>query len=397
MLDMSFFQYPVSHSIFLSSLLATCSYFSPIALAESENSLDFDVAAEAGYIDNFLYQTSNEKSTAFYKLSSQMALVVEGQKSAFELDAKVDSYIFSDFKDDDHNEFKLKPTYQYMLAQNQRLYVSGHWFNSYIYRGTGLSLGELGNLEAGDKKENFGASIGFEYGNFDSRGRLNFEVSYDEGEFTTRRTETTELDSDTLFMKSSFDYLLSGKTYMTFDVDYQIDDYPNAPARNRDSLTALAGVKWQTTVISELSFLVGYQNLKFEDSLLDDDAFKWRFDYTWQPSDFTTIQLVSNRKFDKTDRIASTYSLAEIYQIDISHAFTDHISVSAKVSFNNEKIVTLGSRRKESYLSSTIGVNYQRTERLGFYLNYKTKSLDADYGDIDYRYNNVSLGLKVQL
>jgi hypothetical protein len=366
-------------------------------LADSENNLDFDVAAQAGYIDNFLYQTKNEKSTTFYKLSSRMALDMERQKSAFNLDAKLDSYIFSDFQNDDHNELSLKPTYQYKFAKNQRLYMTGHWSNSYIYRGTGLSLGALSNLEEGDKKENFGASIGFEYGNFDSQGRLNFEVSYDEGEFTTRRAETAELDSDTLYIKSSFDYLLSGKTYMAFDIDYQIDDYPNIPARNRDSLTALAGIKWQTTVISELSFLVGYQNLKFEDGLLDDDAFKWRFDYSWQPSDFTTVHLVSNRLFDKTDRIASTYSLAEIYQVDISHAFTDRISISAMVSYNNEKIITQASRRKESYMSSIVGINYQRSEQLGFYLNYQTKSLDADYGDIDYLYNSVSLGLKVQL
>jgi hypothetical protein len=397
MSDMSFFQSPVSNAIVLSSVLATCSCFSPIVLADSENNLDLNVAAKAGYVDNFLYQTNNEQSTTFYQLSSQLALATKSQQSVVSLDANIDSYFFDKFKDDDHSEFSLMPKYQYKLSQNQAVNVSAHWDNSYIYRGTGLSLGELGNLEEGDKKENFGASIGFEYGTFDSQGRLNFELSYDEAEFTTRRAETFELDSDTINAKSSFDYLLSGKTYIAFDVDYQIDDYPNDSARNRDSLTALAGVKWQTTVISELSFLVGYQNLKFEDGLLDDDAFKWRFDYTWRPSDYTAVNLASDRQFDKADRLANSYSLAETYQFDISHAFTDHININVMVSFNTAEFITQESRRKENYLSSTLGINYQRSERLGFYLNYHNKSLDADYGDIDYLYNSVSLGLKVQL
>lgn len=397
MSTMNFSQFPVSNATFLASILVTCSCFNAMAFSDSQNSLDLNIAAKAGYIDNFLYQTDDEQSTAFYKLSSQLALESKRQQSIVSLDANIDSYFFDKFKDDDHSEFSLNPKYQYKITQNQAVNVSAHWDNSYVYRGTGLSLGELNNLKEGDKKENFGASFGFEYGTFDSQGRVNFEVKYGEGEFITRRAETSELDSDTLNIKSSFDYLLSGKTYMVFDVDYQIDDYPNDPIRNRDSLTALAGVKWQTTVISELSFLAGYQNLKFENSLLDDDAFKWRFDYIWRPSDFTTMHLMSNRKFDKADRIASTYSLGEIYEIDIVHAFTEHVSINALVSYNSEKIVTLKSQRKENYWSSILGVNYQRTERLGFYLTYQNKSLDADYGDIDYLYNSVSLGVKVEL
>jgi hypothetical protein len=369
-----------------------------MAFAETENNLDLDVSAEAGYIDNFLYQASNEQNTAFYKLSSKLALASKSQQSVFNLDAKLDSFLFDNFKDDEHTDFSVMPKYQFKFAQNQRFYVSAHWRNSYMYRGTGISLGNANSLTEGDERENVGALLGFEYGNIDSQGRLNVEMSYNEGEFNTRRVETSELDSEIFNLNSSFDYLLSGKTYMAFDVDYRVIDYPNDASRNRDSITGLVGVKWQTTVISELSLLVGYQNLKFEDTtLVNDDTFKWRFDYTWRPSDFTTVHAMSNRRFDENYRLINSYRLAELYQIDVEHAFTDAINISVAFALNNEQFIAPESKREEDYFSSTLALNYQRSKRLSFHLNYQYRSLDTDYADRDYLYNSVSLALNVKL
>jgi len=398
MLAMKLPLYSGNNSFLLTSLLLACGCLSSPVFAESEKKLDFKLSADAGYIDNFLYQTRNEQGTAFYNLSSALDLEVKNNQSAFNIDGTIDSFIFQDFDDDNHTDFTLKPTYQYKFAQNQRLYMSGLWQNQYAYRGTGLSLGEANALTEGDKKAIKGAGVGFEYGNDDSQGKLNVEVNYNESEFTTRRALTNQLDSEVTHIKSSFDYLLSGKTYLAFDVGYQMIEFPNATLSNRDSLTGLVGVKWQTTVISELSFLVGYQNLEFENnSDADDDAFKWRFDYTWRPSDFTTVHAVSNRKFDESNRLTNSYRLAENYQVDIAHAFTDSFNVFVAVSLNRDRFIRPESQQDENYLSSKIVLNYQRSERVNYHLRYQHKSLDANYADIDYQYNSLTLGMTIHL
>jgi hypothetical protein len=398
MLAMKLPLYSGNNSFLLTSLLVACGCLSSQVFAESEKKLDFKLSADAGYIDNFLYQTRNEQGTAFYNLSSALDLEVKNNQSAFNIDGTIDSFIFQDFDDDNHTDFTLKPTYQYKFAQNQRLYMSGLWQNQYAYRGTGLSLGEANALTEGDKKAIKGAGVGFEYGNDDSQGKLNVEVNYNESEFTTRRALTNQLDSEVTHIKSSFDYLLSGKTYLAFDVGYQMIEFPNATLSNRDSLTGLVGVKWQTTVISELSFLVGYQNLEFENnSDADDDAFKWRFDYTWRPSDFTTVHAVSNRKFDESNRLTNSYRLAENYQVDIAHAFTDSFNVFVAVSLNRDRFITPESQQDENYLSSKIVLNYQRSERVNYHLRYQHKALDANYADIDYQYNSLTLGMTIHL
>jgi hypothetical protein len=276
--------------------------------------------------------------------------------------------------------------------------MSALWLNSYIDRGTGLSLGVAETLSEGDKKENIGAGIGYEYGTFESQGKLNFEVTFHENALTTRRANTSRLDTEILNVKSSFDYLLSGKTFLAFDIDYKVTEHPNDPIINRDSIAGLVGIKWYTTVISELNFLVGYQQLKFEDSRLSDDhAFKWRFDYIWRPSDFTQVHIMSNRNFDESYRLVSSYRLAQTHQIDFEHAFSKHFNVLASIGINNEKFISPLNTQKEDYLFSTLTFDYRHSDRLSFQLNYHYKSLEVSANNIDYLHNKLGLSVKVNL
>tara|TARA_R110002124_G_scaffold218136_1_gene383977 strand:- start:5676 stop:6839 length:1164 start_codon:yes stop_codon:yes gene_type:complete len=372
--------------------------FSALVHAEADNNIRFNLAVEAGYIDNFLYQTRDQQSTAYYTLSSDLALTSKMQQSAFDFDANVTGHFFEQFENDQHTNFTLKPKYQFKFSQNQGFYITALWLNRYVYRGEGLSLGEAKSLSEGDEKKNVGVHAGYEYGTTASQAKLSVNVAYDEGEFTTRRDFTSKLDTEVLSINSSFDYLLSGKTYLAFDIDYKTIEYPNEPLINRDSLTGLVGIKWSTTVISELSFLLGYQKLKFEDSRLsDDDAFKWQFDYTWRPSDFTQMHVVSDRQFDESNRLLSRYRLAQRYQIDLAHAVTEQLTVFVAVGLNQEQFFTAINRQEEDYISSTLQLNYQYNDRLSLQASYNYQSLEANYRDIDYRYNRLGLSVSVEL
>lgn len=384
-----------------SRLVAVCaSYcaFSSTVLAESDNNVALNVASEAGYIDNFLYQSSQEQTTAYFTLSSDLAFSSKSQQSAFDFDASIASHFFDKFSDDDHSDFSISPKYQFKLSQNQRLHISALWLNSYTYRGTGLSLGQAEDLSKGDVKENQGAGIGYEYGTLESQGKLNFDVTYSESAFTTRRTDTKRLDTEILNIKSSFDYLLSGKTFLAFDVDYKKTQYPNDPIINRDSLAGLVGVKWYTTVISELNLLVGYQQLKFEDKRLNaDHAFKWRFDYIWRPSDFSEVHIRSNRHFDESYRLLSRYRLSQSHQIDIKHAFTGNWHALITVGLNNEKFISPETTETEDYIFSTLSLDFQHSERVSLQLSYHYKSLEAKADNIDYLHNRLALNIKIRI
>ena len=291
-----------------------------------------------------MYQAKSEQSTAYLTLASDLSLSLKSQQSAFDFDAKLASHFFTQFEDDDHTEFTLIPKYQFKFSQNQLLYMSAVWLNSYVYRGTGISIGEAETLFKGDEKDNKGATIGYEYGTFESQGKLNNAIS------------------------------------------------------NRDSIAGLVGIKWFTTVISELNFLIGYQQLTFDDSQLNDTkAFKWRFDYIWRPSDFTQVHIMSNRKFDESYRLTSNYRLAKNHQIDLTHAFTEFWSISTSVGVKNEKFINSQFVQNEDYLFSILTLGYQHSDRVSVQLGYHYRSLESKNEEVDYLQNRLSLKVKVKL
>jgi hypothetical protein len=95
--------------------------------------------------------------------------------------------------------------------------------------------------------------------------------------------------------------------------------------------------------------------------------------------------------------LTNSYRLAEIYQVDIAHAFTDSFNIFVAVSLNRDQFITPGSQQDENYLSSKVVLNYQRSERVNYHLRYQHKALDANYADIDYQYNSLTLGMTIHL
>ena len=91
--------------------------------------------------------------------------------------------------------------------------------------------------------------------------------------------------------------------------------------------------------------------------------------------------------FDESNRLNNSYRLAEIYQVDIAHAFTEQFNATIALALNNDQFITPENHRKEDYLSSSIALHYQRSENFNFHLRYQYKSLDANYADIDYQHN----------
>ncbi|SEL38198.1 Putative beta-barrel porin 2 [Colwellia chukchiensis] len=371
---------------------------SAVAQTELEHAFGFDLATEAGQIDNFLYQAHNPQSTTYYQLRSNLSYSYISEQSAFDFETNLTSHYFQQFQADNHTEFSLTPQYQFKFNHNQGLYLSALWHNQYHYRGTGLSQGQATLLTEGDEQVTTGVTAGYQQGSATSTARFTFDISYQASEFTSRRTNTLPLDTEITALKSSFDYLLSGKSYLALDVNYEITDYPNNPILNRDSITALMGVKWSTTAISDLSVLVGYQQLKFtQHSLADDDAIKWRFNYMWSPSDHSKVQLVSQRHFDASYRLTNSYRLTRSHQIDVEHSFTKQLSLLATVGVNYDQFISPTTRQKEDYYFTNTAIVYQFNHRLSMQLSYHYQSLTADIARFDYLHRRFGLSIAMSL
>ena len=375
-------------------------FFNSAYAAESklDSQLSLSINGDAGYTDNFLLSADEKQSTQFYSLTPQFYLSTQAQQSLFELTGQATSVVYSRFEQDDHTDYALSPTFQFKFAQNKTLYFEGKYNKSYELRGQGLSLGDATSIKEGDDKATLRADIGYQYGSESSAARWLVQAGYVDFAYQSRRLTTKVLDQKVLSLMSRFDYLLSGKTYLAFELQHSQVNFTHNKQLDKDKQVALAGVKWATTEISELQFLVGFQRIDFDQVQFEGDStFKWRLDYLWKPTINTEFHLQSEKLFEEPNRLSESYNLVNRHQLSSKWKMTDYFHVDASLALTNQKVIYRTSQETEDYLTTTLQLNYIRNQRLKFHLRYEMNDLNATNNLIDYQRNTISLGVDFTL
>ncbi|TWX51097.1 outer membrane beta-barrel protein [Colwellia hornerae] len=365
---------------------------------ESGNKFTATLLSEYGQISNFLNQGNDEESTGYIKIAPSIFIQTQVSRHLIQMAAKVSHYQFSQFSEDDHNDLLFQPRYFFKLDDNKTLFADIKLQESYEYRGTALSLGEAESLTSGDDKKTVAANIGYLYGQIDSVARLKLSIGQQDFRYKTRRAENKALDRVDQSVLASVDYLLSGKTYFAVDLAYTQSDFQYNRPLNKDVYAVLVGMKWQSTAITQLQALIGYQRLTFEETLFASDTrFKWRIDINWQPIRFIKMNINTERNYETTNRIADSYRIVDSTNLQITHQLTDYFQTSALVGYRQEEIVYLDKTASEEYLYSEIKLNYQRNDWLTIFAGFTFKELTASNDRLNNQGNSLSLGFSVVL
>lgn len=384
--------------IIMSTFFCTISFLSQANDNQLNNKLSVFVKADTGYIDNFLSSGVDEKGTGVFVLSPQIDFRSEGQQSLLEIDANVEHVSYNQFSDDNHIDYKFSPTYQYKFSRNKALFLTGDYNHSYELRGTGISIGDAENLSSGDEKATYHARVGFKYGSEHSSARWTIDSGITKSEYTTRRAATKIVDNQIFSIKSGFDYLLSGKTYLAFELQHNDISFENNEVLDSTKKTALAGVKWATTEISELQFLLGYQKVSFsEKTFSDDSTFKWRIDYIWKPTENSEFHFLSERSFEETNRLQNSYNVSDRHHISAILRLSEYFHFNLNAGVVNQEINFQSSRESEDIFTGSIVFSYLSSERLRFNFSYELNDLSATNSIIDYQRNGILLGVELQL
>jgi len=363
---------------------------------ESGNKFTSKLSSEYGKISNFLVKKDDEESTNYIKIEPSIFIQTQLSRHLLQLKTNLSHYQFSDFKEDNHNNFLFNPKYFFKLDNNKTLFANVNWHEEYEYRGTGLSLGDAKSLTTGDDKETFAANIGYLYGQVDSVAKLKLSLGQENFRYKTRRALSQVLDRTDNKAVVSFDYLLSGKTYFATDFSYTQSDFQHNTQLNKNVYALLAGMKWQSTAITQLQALVGYQKLTFEDqSRVSDHGVKWRIDVNWQPTRFMKMNINTQRNYETANRIADSYRVVDSSSVTISNQFTDFFQTSATIGFKQEEIVYLNKADNEDYLYSEIKFNYQRSDWLTVFIGFTFNKLESSDSRLNYQGNSLSLGFNV--
>jgi len=363
---------------------------------ESGNQFTAKLSSKYGQISNFLAKKHDEESTNYIKIEPSIFIQTQLSRHLLQLDTNLSRYQFSEFEEDNHNNFLINPKYFYKLDNNKTFFVNVNWHEEYEYRGTGLSLGDAKSLTTGDEKETLAANVGYLYGQIDSVAKLKLSIGQENFRYKTRRAQSQILDRTDNEAIISFDYLLSGKTYFATDLAYTQSNFQHNSQLNKDVYALLVGMKWQSTAITQLQALVGYQELTFEDKLrTSDHRVKWRIDVNWQPTPFMKININTQRNYETANRIADSYRVVDSSSLKISNQFTDYFQASAAIGFKHEEIVYFNKTNSEDYFYSEIKLNYQRNDWLTVFVGFTFNELESSVNKLYYQGNSLSLGFNV--
>lgn len=365
---------------------------------KSGNLFELQILPEFGYTDNFLYSNENKQDTQFTQLNSKALIQTQLDNQLFKLNLNFEHVSYSEFSDDDHSNFSIKPQYQYKFSSNKAFYISGDYRSFYERRGTGLSLGDGESLKKGDEKETLSYKSGYLYGTKDSVAKFNIGLGGNTQEYQTRREVTQEYDYATQYINSTFDYLLSGQAYISLEVGVLQTEYDEREIFDKDVYFALTGIKWRISEITQVEALVGYQDIRFkEPTFTDDDAFKWRFDMNWKPTEFTQITFTSGRDFEEANRLDDSYRTVDNFSIAFHSKVTDLITLSALLSQRYETVTYTERIEDEDYLYFDSRLTYKRSDLLSFFLRYTYDDLSSSENWIEYSQTGISLGFHVSI
>jgi hypothetical protein len=365
---------------------------------QTGNVLQLGVDSEVGSIDNFLFDNTNERSSSYIKLAPKLFLQTQVEQHSLNLKAQTSHFKYQEFSSDDHSDFSINGEYQYKFSDNKALFFNAEMLNRYEHRGTGLSLGNADTLAKGDEKKDINFSSGYLFGQRDSVSQFKIELGVNSNEYITRRNETKILDKQSIYIKPSFDYLISGQSYLATEFVFNQLSFNYNPIQDKNKYVALAGIKWHSTAITELALLLGYQEIRFDQSTFaDDNAFKWRVNVNWQPLYSTTINFNSGRDFQEANRLADSYRVVDNHQVNAQINFNDYWQASAGIGYKFEDIVFSNKVTSEDYLFTNFQLKYQRNEWLSLHILYIYSDLNAVETTLDYQRNSLSIGFSVNI
>ncbi len=358
------------------------------------NLLNLNLGVEYGYIDNFLFQNSNESDTQYQKAAANIFLQTLTDKQLLQLSLDGESYFFDDFSDDNHSDLGVRGKYFYKLNDSHTLFSSVSYRKLFEYRGTGFTKGKPLSADKGDKYDDVLYNLGYRYGRFDSVSKVSVLVGGTDLEYKTRESDTRILDTSSKFAHLSIDYLLSGKTYISLATEFESVEYDNAYGQDRDQVAILAGIKWEASNLSQLTALLGYESLSFDESLLDDkDEFKWRISYDWSPVEYLKFSFKSGREDAQSTSTATNYVLKDTYTIAATYAYSLFTTLSLTAGYFEEKTNFIERTENEEYLSINGQYKYKFNHWLDVYAKAMFETRDSDVLVNEFDKSTIAVGI----
>lgn len=371
---------------------------SALFYAEGGNHLKAEVIANYGYIDNYFYKKNSKESTSHFTLKPNVALQIESNRHLLQLSAELEHSQFKGFSMDNHTDYSFTPAWHYKFARNLSVYTKANVNEESEARGQGISYGMGELIDSRDKKQSKFAGAGLLYGSQFSRARFFTDIELKKSTYQTRREVSKIFDEQIMSSTVGFDYLLSGKSYVTTELQFKTSDYENNESADKAGYVLLLGYKWASTEITQLEALIGYEKINTAaEQLADSNYFKWRINTQWSPLTQLKFSLSTSRTIEGTNKLTNSYVVNDALALSILYELNDVFEASMGGNSAMLNVIYSDYQESETQHISYVAIKYKRSARLSINVTVQHESADNTLAENDYARTTVFIGFTANI
>ena len=383
----------------LTAIAIVVSTFSATAQTNNEPGLFAEAKTTIAHDDN-IFRVTDElaQSDSYLRVAPELMAVGGIGKHRFSLSYTGDYAKFSDADDADFNDHDLRARIDLEHSLRFSTKFEAGLRKDHEDPGT-LNRIQLNITEYNKYDQEF-FSAGFAYGSTQATGRLSFDYTKTDNDYTTNDLDYLDYVSDQL--KSRFAYKIAPNTRLyaeviisEFDYDAGIDfELDNRYKRYR------AGITWDFTGKLKGDVNLGYQDRNYElDTLRDIDGLAYDADITWSVNTFTKLTAIAKRESIDSSLPNSEDAggfLRTSYGVRFSHELNELWRITANVGVADDELV-FNSFREDKRSSYKAGMEYDLIRQVTLAVEYNYETRDSSQSIADYKANILSLSVTVSL
>jgi len=360
---------------------------------------------EHGYNDNLILQPKGGDiiGTQFTVLSPAVQAVLANDTTEYSLNASAAHGMHDRSADDNYTDYTVGAAAAWALNSRNQLALDAAFNSTHEDRGTGFSEGS-GAASVPDEYEEATIGAHYTYGSQESIGRLVFDLSRTEKEYTNVEKllgADHGRNRDTDNAGVSFFWNVGGSTDALVEVTRSDIDYVNEAASS-DSLDSeltrvLVGATWEATAKTEGTIKVGRADKNFKDGARNDfDGNTWDISVSWSPMTYSVVSLTSGQEA-KDPSGNGSYIDAENIGLTWQHNWSDLVSTNVYFNQSDEEYVDSTDDRKDTTTGYGVGVDYQVRRWLSVGVSTGYSDRDSNVSDYEFKQNITALNVQLSL
>ena len=377
-----------------SAILATEVNAQDASANEEGSSLEPSLGIELRHDDNIFRSAANEQTSLITVLSPGLltSFVPSNHRFEFEYNGELASY--ADSSPDDYNDNEFRAGAYLKLGQRSLLDFVGTYEDSHDNRGTGLSEGfdhELDQLlDVPDEYERAQFLGRFAYGATGTRGRLVFEMSQSDLEYTNHRDRTRFFDYDNSYGDATFYYRIMPNTSLLLDLratefEYQHDRVLQ-PSLDSTEYRYRLGATWDVTGKTTGTVKVGYvEKIYADDTRAEFSEPSWEVDIRWSPRRYSHFDFATARYPSEVNSVTGDLIDNTTYSIRWSHEWSDRVVsyITARNLDQEYRSAAVGRLQELTEYSVALAYEMRRWLTWEFGVDVSSRKSNIDRFDFD--------------